>query len=662
MHHAIHSRSAALQDAFVKLHITIGFDRRSQQINMSEAVMQSLESRRHLLVEAPTGVGKSLAYIIPAAIAIQDEKAGRIAISTNTKALQRQLLEKDIPLAGAAIGAPVPHSLCIGGGNYLCMRRLLRMKAPGLFDKNEIQSIHSLFEWASRTATGILSEIELPPGIREAVARQGDFCMGAKCPNADICLWRKAKAREMESRLLIVNHHLFFANMASGEHALPDFDAVIFDEAHQIEETASNYLSTSVSESRINRILDSIITRNGRRGVLAESGVPVEMLASLARIAADIRLSTREWSHFISKRFGGKGAVRLREPDDLPGNLFDGIFDGFSRLSNGVKSLVPTTEEQEREFKAIVDRSDRMLEDIAGIRDQSLDEHVFWIEANPRDNRVVATPSDISLLLGERLFARTRPVIMTSATISTDNSFSFIKGRIGLDDSAEPPAELILDSPFDFESGTLLYLPADIPDPRSSGYPAEVAKRILSLASIRDGGVMALFTSYDMMRKSREAMPRDGIDVLMQGDAESYSLVEDFKSRKRAVLMGTATFWQGVDIPGDALWCVVITRLPFAPPNNPVLEARFELLEAQGADPFNDYQIPSAILMFKQGFGRLIRTRTDSGVVAVLDKRIRSMPYGRRFLDALPKCRATGSIGDVADFARALSETRRSIP
>lgn len=633
---------------------------------MAEAVMQSLESRRHLLVEAPTGVGKSLAYIMPAAIAIQDEKTGRIAISTNTKALQRQLLEKDIPLAGAVIGAPIPHALCIGGGNYLCMRRLLRVKAPGLFDGNEMRSIHSLFEWAARTATGILSETELPPDMREAVARQGDFCMGAKCPNADICLWRKAKAREMESRLLIVNHHLFFANMASGEHALPDFNTVIFDEAHQIEETASNYLSTSVSESRIHRILDSIITRNGRRGVLAESGVSVEMLAMLARIAADIRFRTREWSHFISKRFGGKGSVRLRKPDDLPGNLFDGIFDGFSRLSNGMKSLVPKTEEQEREFKAIVDRSDRMLEDMAGIRDQSLDEHVFWIEANPRDSRVVATPADISLLLKERLFARTRPVIMTSATISTDNSFSFIKGRIGLDDSiadaAETPAELILDSPFDFESRTLLYLPADIPDPRSAGYPAEVAKRILSLASMRDGGVMALFTSYDMMRKSREAMPRNEIDVLMQGDAESYSLVEDFKSRKRAVLMGTATFWQGVDIPGDALWCVVITRLPFAPPNNPVLEARFELLEAQGADPFNDYQIPSAMLMFKQGFGRLIRTHTDFGVVAVLDKRIRSMPYGRRFLDALPNCRATGSIGDVADFVRSLAGTPRLIP
>ncbi len=636
---------------------------------MAKAVEKSFHTGRHLLVEAPPGVGKSLAYLVPLAAlfsASPTKCGGRVVISTYTKALQRQLVEKDIPFLNRTLDTKINYALCIGGQNYLCLRRLDQMRQQGLFDQKGADNIGDIFRWASVSKTGLCSEVALPSYLWEQVSRQGDICFGKNCKYAGACFWRKAKTREMRAQVLVVNHHLFFANMASGEQVLPEFKAVIFDEAHQIEETAAAYLGIEISNRRINCLLDSILSTDGlsrvskpnkkpstgkrSRGLLARMEGITE--ADITRFSADIyaiRANTHTWTISLLEQYGGHKALRLR----LPGSLPDPVSDKLKRLIENLGRLTPKSEEDEKELIALIERCCCLLMDIEHIQSQDLKNHVYWVESTEQRFRLMATPVDLSALLRNDLFKHTHPVIMTSATLSTDRSFNFIKRRIGIDEADE----LILNSPFDFESNAILYLPENIPDPRrTDDYTSAVIEHIEMLARLNNGRLLALFTSYKFMRETREKLQLDGLKVMMQGDAESYALVERFKASTSAILLGTATFWQGIDIPGDALKCVVITRLPFAVPDNPVMEARFDLMRRQGLNPFNDYQVPSALLMFKQGFGRLIRTKKDRGIVTVLDKRILAMNYGKRFLDSLPQCSKTGSFKSLKEFVNQPGE------
>ncbi len=611
---------------------------------MAKAVEKTFKTGKHLLVEAPPGVGKSLAYLIPLVTWISSKSGARVVISTYTKALQRQLVEKDIPFINRILDTKINYALCIGGQNYLCLRRLDQMKQQGLFDQKGTYDIGAVFRWASVSETGLCSEINTPSYLWEQISRQGDICFGKSCKYADACFWRKAKIREMRAQVLVANHHLFFANMASGEQVLPEFKAVIFDEAHQIEETAAAYLGVEVSNKSINFLVDSILNADGKRGLLARMEGITE--TDITRFGTDIyaiRADIHAWTASLFEQYGGRSAVRLR----LPGSLPDPVSDRLKALIENLGCLIPKSEEQEKELIAIIERCGCLLVDIGHIQSQNLENHVYWVESTEKRFRLMATPIDLSALLRNGLFKRIHPVVMTSATLSTDGAFGFIKGRIGVDEADE----LILDSPFNFKSNALLYLPTDIPDPRETvDYANAVVERIEALAHLHKGRLLALFTSYKLMRDTRERLRLEGLKVMMQGDAESYSLVERFKSSSAAVLFGTATFWQGIDIPGDALQCVVITRLPFAVPDNPVMEARFDFMRRQGLNPFNDYQVPSAILMFKQGFGRLIRTKKDRGIVTVLDKRILAMSYGKRFLNSLPSCSRTDSLKSVKIF------------
>lgn len=614
-------------------------------MNMARAVKEALDSGGHLIIEAPTGVGKSLAYLLAIATRI-DECDGRVVISTYTKTLQRQLIRKDIPFLTRFLGREIPHALCLGSRNYLCLRRLNRLGQHGLFDREEADSIQWLFEWAAGSENGILSEAGLPASLIERVSRQADMCAGSACSFSGACFWRTAKIREARSRILIVNHHLFFANMVSGEHALPDFECVVFDEAHQVESTASDFLGLRVSDRRVTALLDSLLSVDMKRGLVSRlRSLPESAKTAFSKLVQNCRAETSALTAGLFDRYGKSRASKL----DHSVPFADSLARSLPALREALGGMSPDSEAEELEISAMAERVERLKGELECFQFQDMENHVYWVESSQDGFTLLATPVDLAPILREGLFENDRGVILTSATLSTGGGFEFIRERLGLDQAAE----VLLGSPFDHEKNLLIYTPESVPDPRDRGYAPAVAREIEKLASLLRGRIMALFTSYAMMRATRELLVLEDMEILMQGDMESYILLENFRSAENAVLLGTGSFWQGIDIPGEALQCVVITRLPFAVPDSPVMEARFDLLRSRGMNPFNDFQVPSAILTFKQGVGRLLRTEEDYGVVAVLDRRILSMPYGSRFLESLPNAERTASAKKLRDFFMA---------
>ena len=629
------------------------YEYRPQQVIMAEAIADNINNNSHLIVEAGTGVGKSLAYLIPFILWAMEENK-KVVISTFTKALQYQLVNKDIPFLKDALRLNFSFALCVGGENYLCMRRLNQAGSHGLFELDETEDLKRLFEWKDKTKTGLKSDMDFEPmpKLWQKVCREGDICFGKKCSYYEKCFYQRAKAVERKAHILITNHHLFFAHIASGWNVLPKFDGIVFDEAHQLEDVAAGYLGIEVSNYRLKSLLDAIANPSTGKGLLSRlEWLTPYTFVEINSLAGSVRSAGDKFFSILAGRLE-EPTKRIREENFIP-NL---LHEPLAELREGLKSVAGMVkkEEEEKEVLSLIERCDGLSGDIADIIGQRLPEYVYWAEIEGRRRSLFATPIDIAPILRSQIFENISPVILTSATLSVHGDFTFLKERLGINNGDE----LALDSPFNYRDNAMVYISSDVSDPKDAeAFERDVIDSIKVILNITQGRTLILFTSYEMLNKSYDALNRsnssnrlNSLNFLRQGGMDSYKLVEEFKKNSHTVLLGTHTFWQGVDIPGDALQCVIIVRLPFKVPDDPVTEARLERLKENGKDPFISYQIPNAILLFKQGFGRLIRTQSDKGIVVILDPRVKTRFYGERFLSSLPDCLRTDSIEDVKEF------------
>jgi ATP-dependent DNA helicase DinG len=623
------------------------YEHRPQQIEMAEAVEKALADRTHLIVEAGTGVGKSLAYLVPLILWTRAENS-RAVVATYTKALQQQLVNKDLPFLRNVLG-DFRYALCVGGENYLCLRRFDSLRVGNLYEQNEVEPLNRLFAWSAMTRTGLRSELEVepPPGLWAKASRQADLCFGKDCSYYRDCFYLKAKAVEQQAHILVANHHLFFADMATGGNVLPQFKAAVFDEAHQVEDVATDYLGVEVTNFSVRYLLDTLLSQRTRKGLLTRLSAQGADVQALRGMVDGLRVISDNFFLNLHPLLAREPAVRIRRKGVVPDILSEPLME----LCDGLSELSAESQEEELEVKAFAARARALAAAVRINLGQSAAGFVYWAERENLRYRLVASPIDVAETLRESLFGRIGTVVLTSATLSAAGTFTYIKSRLGLD----APAELLLDSPFDFENQAMLYIAPGLNDQQAEGYQDKFDGELRSVLAITQGRTLVLFTSYGQLRKSSETLRRElpGLGFLCQGEMPAYRLIEQFKSIHHAVLMGTASFWQGIDIPGDALQCVVIAKLPFAVPDEPVIEARMERLK----NPFFDYQVPQATLLFRQGFGRLIRTRTDRGAVVVLDSRIRTKNYGKSFLKSIPKSGITDDREEFRLFFDRLRQT-----
>lgn len=623
------------------------YEHRPEQLKMAREVERALADRRYLLSEAGTGTGKTLAYLVPAALS-----GRKVVISTATKTLQEQIFFKDIPLLRDRVGLPFEAAYLKGRANYLCLFRFEafdqqpRWAAPG-----EDAYWPVLREWALRTETGDRAELDLPEGFLSwgALSTTSETCLGQKCPLYDACHVTKARRRAEAADLLVVNHHLFFADLAlrsagKGEGVLPRYEVVIFDEAHALEDSATEYFGMKVSNYRVEELcadaLRALPPEDARAGMLSAVALKV-------RGAAEALFS-------MAPRVLGLGpeAQRLTKDSFSPLTLrVEEVLEGLAGLG------AITAAEEEPELLGLSRRSGELCEELDFIRRAESSDHVYWAEARGRGVFLRAAPIDVARELRKRLYSGVDTVVFTSATLTAEGRFDFFARRMGLaPDDGEPVAEVrkvAVASPFDFRHQAALYAPSHLPEPNAPGFVEAVAEEIVLLTRLTGGRAFALFTSLRNMEAAHQLCAhRLPYQVLLQGERPKTALLDAFK-REPSVLFAAHSFWEGVDVPGDALSLVVIDKLPFASPSDPLVAARIQQLRERGEDPFGAYQLPEAAIALRQGFGRLIRTREDRGIVAILDQRLVTKRYGSAFLRSLPAARRFAELPALAAWYEA---------
>jgi ATP-dependent DNA helicase DinG len=628
------------------------YEYRPGQLEMAKAVERALEERRHLIVEAGTGTGKTLAYLLPAL-----RTGRRVIISTGTKTLQDQLFFRDIPFLESLLGE---LRVCYmkGRANYLCRHKLVTLtQHPILSGLEEIDQFHQISQWEKTTGTGDRAELSTLPeasALWHRLDARSEACLGSTCPDYQRCFVTEMRRKAQESDIVIVNHHLFFADLAVRQQAggapdagvLPEAGAVIFDEAHELEDIASSYFGLSVSNIRFEDLVRDM-------EAMLKKGDGYTNPVNTAILVGGQQLRDRARMFFSQLPMNGDG----RQPFDNREEFLETRGDLYLSVKNTLARL-----EAELDQLRGVDEAPGLRKRVTNLRtelefllESTSGNMVYWLERRvsgglQKQSRTVflqATPIDVSGLLETQLFQAFPSVVLTSATLTVQGSFEHIRRRLGLEDARE----LVVPSHFRYQDQALLYLPPEMPDPRAPDFPEAAARCIRRVLEITKGRAFCLFTSYSQMRDLYERLlPVLDYPILLHGSAPRNALLEQFRETPNAVLFGTASFWQGVDVQGEALSCVIIDRLPFAVPNDPVVAARMKFIEDAGGKPFFEYQVPSAVISLKQGFGRLIRSLEDRGVLVLLDPRIRQKSYGQTFLESLPPYRVTGTITDVQAF------------
>lgn len=621
-----------------------GYEHRPGQLEMAEAVHDAFAGHHHAIVEAGTGTGKTLAYLLPAICS-----GRRVVISTATKSLQEQLYQKDIPFLQKHFAPKLKVAVMKGRANFLCRSKLHQMAdQPMLRGMEELDAFRQIKEWAKLTETGDRTELSFLPDDSELWMRldaRRETCTGQKCPEFNSCFVTAMHQRAKEADLIIVNHHLFFADLALKRDdfgsILPEYSAVVFDEAHEIEDVASDYFGRQISNFRFEEL-----ARDADHELrLLRLGSP-----ALLRKTQKIRERGRTFFETFPGREGRFPFTRNEREAFLEQNreAYDGLVSALKSLETEFAGMAQKPEELQR----IARRSFELRQELAFLFESNEKNFVYWFERRNKGVFLAATPIDVSQILRERLFEQFDTVVLTSATLTVEGKFSYIRQRLGLDHVKERA----LPQEFDYKEQALFYLPRKMPDVRDAGFATKAADEIVELLETSQGRAFCLFTSYAQMKELYERVrPRLEFPLLLQGTAPKSALLERFKNTPGAVLFATASFWQGVDVPGEQLSCVIVDRLPFAVPSDPVVAARVKLLQEDGRNAFAEYQVPQAVLALKQGFGRLIRTKTDRGVVALLDNRIQRMAYGRIFLESLPSYRTTQEIAEVGRFLETAS-------
>jgi ATP-dependent DNA helicase DinG len=618
-----------------------GFEHRESQEEMAAAVGDVLREGGELTIEAGTGTGKTLAYLVPAILSGQ-----RVVISTGTKNLQEQLFYKDIPLVRKALNLPFTACLMKGRGNYLCLARFAQFQAqPAFRFFEEASHFETLDRWSRMTKTGDRAEI---PGVPEkldfwkGISARSENCVGKECPDFDRCYVTKLRQRAAESEILVVNHHLLFADLVvrqgSYGEVIPEYDHLVLDEAHQLEDVATANFGLMVSTARVEELVQDAEKAWNERSGRARARQAVSELKRL-------RAAAHQLFQAYEPKEGKEDRYRLRPKAATPdqqraAELFCGqlvqVRDGLEGMPDPDEATV-----------ALLRRAGEMEVDLGVIVGAADPESVSWCERRERSVALRSSPIRVAPMLRSLLLDRKRAVVLTSATLAVDESFDYVSSRLGV----EAGRSRLLPSPFDYRSQALFYVPRHLPSPKDPGFTSSASSEIRSLLHASRGRAFLLFTSFANLHAVRKDLEPDlPYPLFVQGEASRGEILESFRQTEGAVLLATSSFWEGVDVMGEQLSLVVIDKLPFAVPSDPLVSARMDWVAGQGGNAFAEYQIPMAILNLKQGLGRLIRSRSDRGVVAVLDSRLATMAYGKRFIQSLPPYRLTHDRDEVQRF------------
>ena len=722
------------------------FEARPEQLEMARAIAAAARNKNHLLVEAGTGTGKSYAYLVPLILwAVETKK--RVLIATGTKALQQQLVERDLPflheLFMTHLGTDFKFALCLGTGNYVCPRRLAKTESLGLFgDSREVEQLQQLHRFSASSPTGRNVDLDFEParGLWAQVNRESDLCLARNCPHFEQSFYWKARREQEKAQVLVANHHLLFAHIAAGGNAggvLPPFDALVIDEAHHAEDVAASYLGLEISNLSAAKLIELLSNRKSGKTVISAVKWPErgELESRLNEAASEAREAVGRFFENlqIAMRFDDARShtVRITRPNIISNELEEPLQRLESVIESALRlAVIGEDEEMSRELEGFANRCAEMRRAVRDILGQTREGYVYWTQSVPRPPdgfgkaarvprlSLHGAPIEVAESMRESVWKQFKPTILTSATLTTGGSFDFLVERLGLsvpvvapalddatnarnaarvgapktaapkaavpkvavpDVAASPtiaPANaatagdkaeieefdvrtLTLGSPFDYPKNALIYVAADLPDPSTNVTMWEKAAimRAAEVVKRTEGRAFILCTSYRLLDQTAQflekVMPKT-IRILRQGEMARNKLLSEFRKDTHSILVGTTSFWQGVDVPGESLSCVVIMKLPFAVPDEPMVQARVETIKERGQDAFSGYQVPQAVMMFRQGFGRLIRTATDRGVVAILDPRVKTKPYGRTFLESLPPCNKTEDLERISLFVTGI--------